>query len=68
MGKTGGISASGIAPILPTAHRCAFYWLACHAFITRPRSSETQPKPSPVGEGGSRRLTDEVFITLSTLA
>ena len=34
MGKTGVISASGIALIYPTAHKCAFYWLACHAIIS----------------------------------
>ena len=36
--------------------------------LRAPRFSETKPEPSPVGEGGSRRLTDEVFMTLSTLA
>ena len=32
----GVISASDIALMLPTAHKCAFYWLAFQAIITRP--------------------------------
>ena len=30
----GGISVSGIALILPAAHKCAVYWPASHANIT----------------------------------
>ena len=32
--KRGGISVSGIAPIKPAAHKCAFYWSDLRAIVT----------------------------------
>ena len=37
-------------------------------FIQRRCVVRTYPKPSPVGEGGSRRLTDEVSVSLFALS
>ena len=46
----GGISVSGIALILPAAHKCAFYWLVSRAIVTyTPLEAGLNPSLPPGG-------------------
>ena len=45
------------------SHRYVELSATCGSCPTATNVATAQPKPSPVGEGGSRRLTDEVFLT-----
>ena len=61
----GGISFSGIALILLSTHKCAFYWHDSHAIVTLTRWGGIKSKPSserkvaPLGDG--RRPRDFRF-------
>ena len=62
--KAGGISVSGIALILPAAHKCASDWPASHAKNTCYPSTGCYQKPSSERKVARERVTEGACVTL----